>query len=1207
MATPVGGVSNGGNPYAGGTLSRAGRPTGLTAEFATPGAPGFPTPGQPGILTARNNRGSNVRIPYSRLVPMHGKDKLPVLDTRGGIPGVTEMFEYDGLEGGELAWVMGKQFSAMPRGIMYNYPTSVSSVVNHTALLHNIDGATNSINAIAAAWRASPMPPGHSTVGGRGPVDPAGGLLVYPDSQTAAARGRAWTGWVDSSNQPVLAPAHLTPGGRGGMGPDGAVLLPNGGGGYGVDRMQRMASTGWVESWFHRYIATQRIDLVGLRVADEQQQNAFLDGDIAYFSALRTIETPAATLGANAGVVQPERAASAGYLDGATVLCGPDLAYALQCGPVDRNPASALAIRDPDPQRIALGSVADPMRMQVQVPMMQGLFLMEKGPFLRSYGVEHYPVDIRLPNDTHIAGGNRVRRWNVMANPRDPADPGAYAQTPKLAEVDRHLGSQLAHKALYCELKKHGVFNWTPDGMCLSKFATGPDGYADDTFDARTGQLFNIGVQGPCITKTWAGDSSMVAMPGDKLFVLVIGTINYEVGDTTDAQDARPVFAEAAPPAAPGVLAPLPNEGLQAAGDRNQAQKQTSLALDAMAAAQATEAGGAGIAPTRANLERAVRGLHRANAALTMGISRERFVRQQAYDAPNQSGARGMVGTTVARPNAARYLTSSDVVGAVAERRANGAAASGKQLARAVEEFTKQLSTAPASRTAVSELHENLVVALDQLASNSSPSVLGAATYEALRAQADSALKAYQSLYGTVARGNVAISGAADSNEFTQVAEDVRNGRRQVVRAEISGVHLKRATSSWMSNTSHFDPMEGRSRCGLHIGYMPDAAAGGGVGRVVNTVRASQPVDPGGGPGSNFRARDLDAAGAPAVTRETYYDNAANEPTAAQLQLHPHAKPGMRSDAVNGLYAQTMPMPDIDVGPSISGGGLTDGSIRREARTGVSEFILGAWCVGTVMDSAASRAATAHGNVVRTAQHSMAMNVNVNVEWWDGDKLYQHYMDRDRGHFYAQAEDPRVTLARKKAEGIPSPLPAALQPKMVMHAEGTVKQRNESSMRTVETMVREYKSKDVQSMRAAVGTAAAVPGGVAPAVIDVAPPGEAAVPGGAPGASGSGFGLPQGEAVFVNPPPATANDTLTQLAVRRITTGEGEYEGVYVQPAVDGVDSDPVGTRIYDLRARRDIDFGVDGYVASGTDAQAPAETLVSIDRRYWWDTLADI
>ena len=1194
MATPVGGVSDGGNPYAGGTLSRAGRPTGVTGEFATPGAPGFPTPGQPGILTARNNRGSNVRIPYSRLVPMHGKDKLPVLDTRGGIPGVTEMFEYDGLEGGELAWVMGKQFSAMPRGMMYNYPTSVSSAVNHTALLHNIDGATNSINAIAAAWRASPMPPGHSTVAGRGPVDPAGGLLVYPDSQPAAVRGAGWTGWVNSLNQPVPAPAHLTPGGRGGMGPDGAVLLPNGGGGYGVDRMQRMASTGWVESWFHRYIATQRIDLVGLRVADEQQQNAFLDGDIAYFSALRTIETPRAVLGANAAVVRAERAASAGYLAGATVLCGPDLAYALQCGPVDRTPASALAVRDPDPQRIALGGVADPMRMQVQVPMMQGLFLMEKGPFLRSYGAEHYPVDIRLPNDTHIAGGNRVRRWNVMANPRDPADPGAYATTPKLAEVDRHLGSQLAHKALYCELKKHGVFNWTPDGMCLSKFATGPDGYADDTFDARTGQLFNIGVQGPCITKTWAGDSSMVAMPGDKLFVLVIGTINYEVGDTTDAQEARPAFAGAAP--APG-LVPLPNAGVQAAGDRTQAQQQTSLALDARAAAQRTEAAGAGNAPTRDNLEQAVRGLHRANAALTMAISRERFVRQQAYDAPNQSGAGGLVGGPVARPNAARYLTSSDVVGAVAERRANGVAASGQQLARAVEEFTKQLSTAPASRTAVSTLHENLVVALDQLASNSSPSVLGAATYEALRAQADSALKAYQSLYGTVARGNVAISGAADSNEFTQVAEDVRNGRRQVVRAEISGIHLKRATSSWMSNTSHFDPMEGRSRCGLHIGYMPEAAAGGGPGRVVNTVRASQRVDPGGGPGSNFRARDLNAAGAPAATRETYYDDTANEPTAAQLQLNPRAKPGMRSDAVGGLYAQTMPMPDIDVGPSISAGGLTNGSIRREARTGVSEFILGAWCVGTVMDSAASRAATAHGNVVRTAQHSMAMNVNVNVEWWDGDKLYQHYMDKDRGHFYAQAEDPRVTLARKKADGIPSPLPAALGPKMVMHAEGTVKQRNESSMRTVESMVREYKMKDVQAMRVADGAAGAI------ANTDIAPPGAAAV-GAAPGAKGSGFEAAQVAVVAAGADP---QQLLTQLAVRRITTGEGEYEGVYVQPAVDGVDSDPVGTRIYDLRARRDVDFGVDGYVASGTGAQAVAETLVSIDRRYWWDTLADI
>lgn len=55
------------------------------------------------------------------------------------------------------------------------------------------------------------------------------------------------------------------------------------------------------------------------------------------------------------------------------------------------------------------------------------------------------------------------------------------------------------------------------------------------------------------------------------------------------------------------------------------------------------------------------------------------------------------------------------------------------------------------------------------------------------------------------------------------------------------------------------------------------------------------------------------------------------------------------------------------------------------------EYIVGAWCIGTVIDSAASRSTV--GTLVRTAPTSMALNVAVNIEWWTGDKLYKHYMD----------------------------------------------------------------------------------------------------------------------------------------------------------------------------------------------------------------------
>lgn len=58
-----------------------------------------------------------------------------------------------------------------------------------------------------------------------------------------------------------------------------------------------------------------------------------------------------------------------------------------------------------------------------------------------------------------------------------------------------------------------------------------------------------------------------------------------------------------------------------------------------------------------------------------------------------------------------------------------------------------------------------------------------------------------------------------------------------------------------------------------------------------------------------------------------------------------------------------------------------------------AEYIIGGWCIGTVIDNAASRASV--GNQTRIAPASMAINVNVGVEWWSGDKLYKNYMDVD--------------------------------------------------------------------------------------------------------------------------------------------------------------------------------------------------------------------
>jgi len=55
--------------FGGGVLATAGRPTAVGGSFASPGtAAGTPTgvPSSGSIIEARNNKGSNVQVPYAR-------------------------------------------------------------------------------------------------------------------------------------------------------------------------------------------------------------------------------------------------------------------------------------------------------------------------------------------------------------------------------------------------------------------------------------------------------------------------------------------------------------------------------------------------------------------------------------------------------------------------------------------------------------------------------------------------------------------------------------------------------------------------------------------------------------------------------------------------------------------------------------------------------------------------------------------------------------------------------------------------------------------------------------------------------------------------------------------------------------------------------------------------------------------------------------
>ena len=87
----------------------------------------------------------------------------------------------------------------------------------------------------------------------------------------------------------------------------------------------------------------------------------------------------------------------------------------------------------------------------------------------------------------------------------------------------------------------------------------------------------------------------------------------------------------------------------------------------------------------------------------------------------------------------------------------------------------------------------------------------------------------------------------------------------------------------------------------------------------------------------------------------------------------------------------------VDRAPENESVTLIQGASRMGLRLGEKggEYIIGAWQIGTVLDSAASRAVMPGGSFtgVRTAPNTMAHNVYVNIGWWSADRLWRTYMN----------------------------------------------------------------------------------------------------------------------------------------------------------------------------------------------------------------------
>ena len=74
----------------------------------------------------------------------------------------------------------------------------------------------------------------------------------------------------------------------------------------------------------------------------------------------------------------------------------------------------------------------------------------------------------------------------------------------------------------------------------------------------------------------------------------------------------------------------------------------------------------------------------------------------------------------------------------------------------------------------------------------------------------------------------------------------------------------------------------------------------------------------------------------------------------------------------------------------------------------VAEYIVGGWCIGRVLDSAASRAQGPSG-MSNSNPTSYSITVDTHVEWWSGDRLFRNFCNRE-GKLERRGEKKETTL-----------------------------------------------------------------------------------------------------------------------------------------------------------------------------------------------------
>ena len=463
----IGNVNSGNNPYAGGSKTPNAPPPALGGTIASANTNNTPEggvnpPGQP--FYARNNEGSNIGIPYTRLVPLSGKRYSTglVVDNAG------EGFRY--LGGYGAADPTPDDRGGLVRGTQQTITETEDMRASRVGFILGRRSVNNGVSQLMPKGRAA------RPAGSAGPVAP---LTSTPDDYGADDYSRFISGG-DSING--MLGVRQTPGDSNFL---YAWMAP---GMSGTERFQKMCSLEFLQAYFATVLRNKRIVLQKLVIP----QAADIPSEGIVGTAIgRAFKTAA---GYNAAFVcsfvPTSDAVRAIMADETNILDMKDIAPAL--GDDNSN----------------LKNAGDPVKGGEE--RKQGVFPHDAGPFLRGKGIVNTMLDGTVGGFPTKGSGPFSKQRAAFRVSRNLGDEIAFDILDKAME-----------EAGLTDWRPDGI-------VLSKGANDPSDRLSDEFFEARDGQLYNMRIQGPAHTTTWTGDPAMEVLPGDKVFIVIVADVWFD-------------------------------------------------------------------------------------------------------------------------------------------------------------------------------------------------------------------------------------------------------------------------------------------------------------------------------------------------------------------------------------------------------------------------------------------------------------------------------------------------------------------------------------------------------------------------------------------------------------------------------------------------------------------------------------------------------